>query len=108
MEQTDKEDSSKMKLTIFSNGVSNGGAERVTCNLANYFVENGYDVDLLTMSDDEPTYYIDERVRRIELIKRSERKSFAANLLRRVGNDANRLLYWNNADCMDQPFTAEE
>jgi len=73
-----------MKLTIFSNGVSNGGAERVTCNLANYFVENGYDVDLLTMSDDEPTYYIDEKVRRIELINKSERKGFVADFLLRV------------------------
>lgn len=68
-----------MKITIFANGVSNGGAEHVACNLANYFVTHGYAVDLLTMADDEPTYYIEKDVRRIILIEEKERRSFFYN-----------------------------
>lgn len=68
-----------MKITIFANGVSNGGAEHVACNLANYFVAHGYAVDLLTMADDEPTYFIEKDVRRIILIEEKERRSFFYN-----------------------------
>lgn len=68
-----------MKITIFANGVSNGGAEHVACNLANYFVTHGYEVDLLTMADDEPTYHIEKSVHRIVLIEEKERRSFFYN-----------------------------
>lgn len=72
-----------MKITIFANGVSDGGAEHVACNLANHFVTNGYEVDLLTMADDEPTYGINNDVTRIPLLYKYERKGFLYNLVRR-------------------------
>lgn len=69
-----------MKITIFANGVSNGGAEHVACNLSNFFVSQNYEVDLLTMADDKPTYFIDNRVNRISILNASERKGFIHNL----------------------------
>lgn len=87
-----------MKITIFANGVSNGGAEHVACNLANYFVTHGYDVDLLTMADDEPTYDINEKVRRVELLSSEERKGFLHNLLNRNRN-FRRYIKEANTDC---------
>lgn len=72
-----------MKLTIFIGGLSGGGAERVCCNLANYLTRNGHDVEFLTMSDDESSYQLDERIPRYSLISRSERKTFISdNILR--------------------------
>ena len=38
------------RITLFIGSLSGGGAERVTCNLANYLNEKGYSVDVLTMS----------------------------------------------------------
>lgn len=87
-----------MKITIFANGVSNGGAEHVACNLANYFVTHGYEVDLLTMSDDEPTYDIERNVKRIVLLSSNERKGFLYNLLKRNGN-FKKYIKDSNTDC---------
>lgn len=68
-----------MKLTIFIGGISGGGAERVCCNLADYLAEKGHEVSILTMADDEPTYGLNKKVRRISLLKDSERKNFLYN-----------------------------
>lgn len=68
-----------MKITFFIGGLSGGGAERVTCNLANYLYERGHDVTLLTMADDTPTYYIKKGVKRVPLLKDKERKGFLYN-----------------------------
>ena len=32
------------KITLFIGSLTGGGAERVTCNLANYLFKKGYDV----------------------------------------------------------------
>lgn len=73
-----------MKITIFANGVSYGGAEHVACELANYFVERGYDVDLLTMADERETYDLAGNIKRIPLICQSERKGFIFNTFKRL------------------------
>lgn len=72
-----------MKLTIFISGVTGGGAEKVTCAIASYLVGKGHEVELLTMSDEEPTYPLDGRVTRYCLLKESERKNFVINNLLR-------------------------
>lgn len=73
-----------MKLTIFLGGLSGGGTERVVCNLANYLVERGHDVEILTMSDDKASYSLSSSVKRISLLKQEERKSFIHNSLLRI------------------------
>ena len=70
-----------MRICLFIGSLSGGGAERVTCNLANYLIARNHQVTVLTMSDDYPTYRIDERIRRETLISKKERKGFLYNSL---------------------------
>lgn len=73
-----------MRISFFIGGLSNGGAERVTCNLANYMLRAGHDVTIVTMADDEPTYNIEEGIQRVTLLESTERRSFVINSLRRL------------------------
>ena len=68
-----------MKITIFISGVTGGGAEKVACTIASYMVSKGHEVDLLTMTDEEATYLLDNRVSRYCLLKEKERKNFFVN-----------------------------
>ena len=65
-----------MKLTFFIGGLSGGGAERVVCNLANYLIMRGHNVSVMTMVDNKQAYFLNEKVKRISLIKQNERKGF--------------------------------
>lgn len=69
----------KISLSILIGGLSGGGAERVACNLANYLCNNGYTVEIVTMSDDTPTYQLDACVKRCILLRKEERKDFFHN-----------------------------
>lgn len=73
-----------MKITIFISGVTGGGAEKVTCSIASYLVGKGHDIELLTMSDELPTYPLDCKVSRCCLLKESERKNFFVNNILRL------------------------
>ena len=53
-----------MKITLFIGGLSGGGAERVTCNLANYLVKKGHEVEILTVSNEPSTYKLHKNVTR--------------------------------------------
>lgn len=69
-----------MKITFFIGGLIGGGAERVTCSLSNYLVNNGHNVEILTMSESD-SYPLDNRVSRSILLTKKERKGFINNLL---------------------------
>lgn len=73
-----------MHITFFIGGLSGGGAERVTCNLANYLVNRGHKVEILTMADDKPSYTLSRSVYRKTLLKDNERKNFIYNSLLRL------------------------
>ncbi|MCM1047899.1 MAG: glycosyltransferase family 4 protein [Clostridiales bacterium] len=68
-------------ITIFIGGLSEGGAERVVCNLANYLVERNWKVNILTMSDKKSTHFLHTNVKRYALIRKYERKSLIYNFL---------------------------
>ena len=65
-----------MHICFFIGGLSGGGAERVTCNLANYMVGRDHDVEILTMADDAPSYELSQKVTRKVRLRTKERKSF--------------------------------
>lgn len=73
-----------MKITLFIGSLYGGGAERVTCNLASYFVQNGHQVEILTMSETEKTYELDKRVSIRTLLSIKERKNTVRNTLVRM------------------------
>lgn len=55
-----------MKIVIFIGGLSNGGAERVACNLANY-LSNNHSITMLTVSDKPASYTLNKDIERITL-----------------------------------------
>lgn len=59
-----------MKITLLIGSLAGGGAERVTCNLANYLARKGHDVTVLTLSD-KKTYHLDSAVRHTVLFGES-------------------------------------
>lgn len=69
-----------MDITFFLGGLSGGGTERVVCNLANYLAKHNHKIEIVTMSDDTPSYYLADEVRRVILLYSSERKSTIQNL----------------------------
>ncbi len=73
-----------MKISFFIGGLSGGGAERVTCNLASYLSRKGHEIVILTMSDDTATYALDNNVLRVPLLKSSERKGLLYNSILRI------------------------
>lgn len=73
-----------MKVTIFIGGLSNGGAERVACNLANYLYSKGHEITLLSVAEEEKSYFISEGVEVIHLLRLFERKNFFLNNILRM------------------------
>ena len=74
------------KIIFHLNCLEQGGAERVVTNLANQFVENGYDVIIATEWYGENEFQTDDRVRRIHvgLTKEDEQKNRIVQFLLRV------------------------
>ena len=72
------------RITLFIGSLSGGGAERVTCNLANYLNENGYNIDVVTMSNKRDTYKLDDRIKRVNLLDEKERKGKISDTLIRM------------------------
>jgi len=71
-----------MKITLFIGGLSGGGAERVTCNLANYLAEKKHEVEILTVSNEASTYLLTSRVTRYSLTSSFIPKSFLRTAVR--------------------------
>lgn len=87
------------KVTLFIGSLTGGGAERVTCNLANYLCEKGYKVDLITMSDVKDTYILSKKVNRIYLINNSERKNKISDIILRRKRLKKYILENPNVNC---------
>lgn len=84
-----------MKIIFFIGSLIGGGAEHVTCNMANFLVDAGNQVAVLTMSETD-SYYLDSRVSKTSLLNKSESGNSLKNLLLRV----RRLKrYLKNNDC---------
>lgn len=57
-----------MKILIVIHSLASGGAERVAVNQANYWADNGHDVTVVTMDDQDADFFaLDSRVQRIAL-----------------------------------------
>lgn len=72
-----------MTYTFFIGGLTGGGAERVLCNLANYMVSHGHNVEIVTMSE-TASYSLDSRISYNVLLKEVERSNFVINTYKRL------------------------
>lgn len=73
-----------MNITLFIGSTYGGGAERVTCNLANFLAEKGHNVDLLTMSETKESYDVSNLVNKKSLLRINERGNRLINNAIRV------------------------
>ncbi len=73
-----------MKITIFISSLSGGGAERVTCNLANHLSDFGHDVEVLTMGDTVAAEPLRESVKYVPLLLNEEKHNFLVNNAKRL------------------------
>ncbi len=73
-----------MNITIFIGSLYGGGAERVACNLANYLVKRGHNVELLTMAESVKHYPFNLNISNMILLKNIERHGFLRNLFIRL------------------------
>jgi len=56
-----------MKLFFLIHSLSAGGAERVTLNLANYWVQKEWDITIVTFQGIKDFYQVDNKIKRIEI-----------------------------------------
>ena len=61
-----------MKITLFISALSGGGAERVSCNLANYLSDRGHEVEILTMGDTASAEPLRDKIRYYPLLSREQ------------------------------------
>lgn len=71
-----------MTYTFFIGGLTGGGSERVLCNLANYLVEKGACVEIVTMSE-TASYHLHPNISHKILLKNNERSNIIINTYKR-------------------------
>ena len=78
-----------MHLTLVISSLAPGGAERVMSTMANYWVEKGWDITLVTLCDGTGFFYpLDQRVKRIALNAAGQSMS----VLKAVCNNTRRIV----------------
>lgn len=71
-----------MHLLVFIHSLSSGGAERVTSQLANYWAEKGWNITVVTMTENEQDFYsLHHNIKRISLGLGTESKGFLQAVL---------------------------
>lgn len=87
-----------MKITIFIGGLSGGGAERVTCNLANYLARKKHDVEIITIGNVEPAEILDKRIKHVPLLTDYKEYGKTVGKFLRIKR-LHQYLKQNNRDC---------
>jgi glycosyltransferase involved in cell wall biosynthesis len=73
---------------MFIYSLSGGGAERVSCNLANHWAEKGWEVTIVTLTPQATDFYgLHPDVKRIAL----EQSGTSGNLIKGLGNNIRRV-----------------
>ena len=73
-----------MKITLFISSLSGGGAERVTCNLANHLTDFGHKVNILTMGETPAAEPLREGITTVPLLTNQERSNALVNNAKRL------------------------
>ena len=73
-----------MRITIFISALSGGGAERVSCNLANFLLKKGHSVEILTMGEATPAEPLLEGIKEIPLLRDAERGNPKLDFFKRI------------------------
>ena len=86
---------SRRKIAFYIGSLHKGGAERVFINLAEYFLEQGYQVVMVTQYRKEHEYELAAGIERVisDITPRETTRNRVVNFLRRVGK---RHPIWKN------------
>ena len=68
-------------ICFFTGFMAEGGAERVIAILGNYFVSNGWQVEIVTYYDDIYLYQIDERIKKVSVEKNTQSRNIVKNIM---------------------------
>lgn len=88
-----------MKITLFINGLSGGGAERVICNIGNYLARRGNEVVILTFHNGKGDYYLDESIIRHGLISENEIATTGLKYIIQLRKKLREYLGRDDSDC---------
>lgn len=88
----------KRKVVILIGALLGGGAERVTCDLANYLSEHDVQTEILTMSEETPAYVLNPTIKVSSLLSAEEKASFLCNNIKRYFR-LKKYLKHSDADC---------
>lgn len=69
-----------MKIFFYINSLCHGGAERVICNLASQFADDGNECVLITSFSDECEYALNEKVKRVSLYDKPLKGKISRNI----------------------------
>ncbi len=89
----------KIRLTLVISSLGCGGAERVMSSMANYWVEKGWEITLLTFSSELPFYFLDSRVNYIPL----DLAGISENFFIAIINNIKRILVIRDAIATSKP-----
>lgn len=70
-----------MKISMFIGSLTGGGAERVLCNLANFLVEKGHQVTVITNVENTDFYHLNPVIERYVLLYEKEKKNKLFNFI---------------------------
>ena len=70
-----------MKISMFIGSLTGGGAERVLCNLANFLVEKGHQVTIITNVEDTGFYQLNPTIERYVLLYEKEKRNKLFNFI---------------------------
>lgn len=73
-----------MKIVVVIYSLAGGGAERVTTLLCNEWHSFGHDVCIMTLSDEKPTYNLDERIRIKQLRLSKDNRNLISGLFSNI------------------------
>ena len=86
-----------MRITLLISALSGGGAERVTCNLANHLSDFGHNVEILTMGDTTAAESLRKNIKYSPLLTNNERRNAIINNAKRIL----RLCKYMKTRCVD-------
>lgn len=87
-----------IKVVFFIGALVGHGAERVTCELANYLDGLAIRVEILTMSNEEPAYELNPTIKVKSLLSIEEKTFFLSNNIKRFYR-LRKYLKYSDADC---------
>lgn len=88
-----------MKVTIFISSLEGGGAERVVCNLSNYLLENGENVNIVIFKPGDIKYDLNENIKVHGLVSAKEFNNNTIKKYYLLHRKLKKFIKQNKTDC---------